>query len=168
MDPSINLNPGPGWGDGSHETTQLCLQAIGHLHPRTEIRALDFGSGSGILSIALALLGGQVDGVENEEGAIEHARANTRLNGVETRVCFSTMIESPPGRYDWVVANILRQVLVEFAPELVRVLKPGGTLILSGLVATDLPVLMVKYSSLLGDRTAEIYRRGEWCCLVWR
>jgi ribosomal protein L11 methyltransferase len=164
----ITLTSGPGWGDGSHETTKLCLQAIRIFHPGTAIRALDFGSGSGILSIALARRGGTVDAVEIEEAAIETSRENARLNQLEDRIRFSRGIESASAHYDWVIANILRPVLVEFAGELTRVLKPGGTLVLSGIVATDLPVLTVRYSPLLQGRAPDVYRQGEWCCLVWR
>src|SRR5690349_15425703 len=70
----IKLQPGPGFGNGAHETTQLCLQAIHALRPRTSAwRLLDFGSGSGILSIAGAKLGAEVQAVEIDELAIAHA-----------------------------------------------------------------------------------------------
>lgn len=166
----ILLAPGEGWGTGSHETTQLCLQAIGLLFPwrKGPFRMLDFGSGSGLLAIAAAQLGASVAAVEIDEAGIAHARENARINGVENSIRFSRMIESPPGSCDLVAANILRPILLEFASVLVGPLKTGGMLVLSGLVATDLPEVSVRYSALLGGREPEIFQRGEWRALVWR
>jgi ribosomal protein L11 methyltransferase len=165
----IRLSSGVGWGDGSHPTTKMCLQAIRHFHPKSEFHALDFGSGSGILSIAIAQRGGIVDAVEIEDAAIETSKVNARLNGVEDKIRVSRELPAnAPPRYDWVIANILQPVLLHYSEELVRLLKPKGKLVLSGLVATDVPILMVRYSELLGGRTAEIYHQGEWRCLVWQ
>lgn len=122
----IALSPGAGWGSGSHETTQLCLQAIALFSPRQAggFRMLDFGSGSAILSIGAAKLGARVEGVEIDEAAIENAVDNVRLNGVEGSIRFSREIQSPAGSCDLVVANILRPVLIQFAPDLVKRLTP--------------------------------------------
>src|SRR5664279_3870288 len=83
--PIIRINPGAGFGLGTHETTQLCLLALGHFlrsgfRPAT---VLDFGSGSGILAIGAALSGAKVEAVEINERAIENARENATLNHVE-------------------------------------------------------------------------------------
>lgn len=167
----ILLAPGEGWGTGDHETTQLCLQAIGLLFPWRSspgFRMLDFGSGSGILSIGAARLGGSVEAVEIDESAIEHGRQNARLNGVEPSIRFRREIDCPPGSCELVVANILRSVLLQFAPALVRSLAPEGVLVLSGLVATDVPEVTVRYSSLLAGRRPEVFQRGDWRALVWR
>ena len=81
------LEPGPGWGDGGHETTQLCLQAIAATAPRAiDWRLLDFGSGSGLLSVAAARLGAVAEAVEIDETAIEHAEENARANRVADSV----------------------------------------------------------------------------------
>ena len=138
MASSIELAPGAGWGDGSHPTTQLCLQAITVLAPKgREWRMLDFGSGSGILSIRAAQLGAMVCGVEVDPQGIAHAKANTELNGVTEKIRFHETLDDLAGPYDLIVANILRAVLLEFSGELVRRLRPDGILILSGLAATD-------------------------------
>ena len=73
----ILLEPGPGWGTGSHETTQLCLQAIAILSPRDRPswKALDFGAGSGMLSIAAARLGAEVDAIEIDDDGLGLDRA---------------------------------------------------------------------------------------------
>lgn len=179
----IVLGPGEGWGDGAHPTTQLCLQAIAALLPcgwqaarnaghgtgdASAWRMLDFGSGTGILSIGASLLGAAVVGVEIDQTAIATAEANTVLNGVSARARYTHTLDDASGVFDLVVANILRPILLDFADDLVARLAPGGGLILSGLVLTDVPALTVRYAPLLGGRRPEVYQRGDWCALVWR
>jgi ribosomal protein L11 methyltransferase len=164
--PIITL--GPGWGTGSHETTQLCLQALRHFG-RSTSRALDFGSGSGILSIALAQLGAEVDAVEIDPEANLHAARNARANGVEGRIRFMETLRpaDPRSRYPMIVANILKPVLLDFADALIERLAPGGILILSGLVSTDIPGMIVRYSSI-GPIQPQVFSLGEWRAVVWR
>ena len=163
------IDPGPGFGDGMHETTQLCLQAVAALAPRVgEWRMLDFGSGSGILSIGAAKLGGVVDAVEIDALAISHAERNARANGVSRRIRHARTLEDTRGPFDFVVANILRTVLLEHASALVACLGSGATLVLSGLVSTDVPPVAASYASLLRGQRPEVYERGEWRALAWR
>jgi ribosomal protein L11 methyltransferase len=166
---ALRLVPGRGFGDGRHPTTQLCLQAIAALAPRDRAwRLLDFGSGSGVLSIAGALLAATVDAVEIDAAAIEHAEQNLRANGVADRVHQRPDLGSATGPFDLVVANILRAVLLEFAPALARLHARGGTLVLSGLVSTDVPEVSVRYAALLGGVRPEVYEREDWRAVVWR
>jgi ribosomal protein L11 methyltransferase len=166
----LRINPGAGFGTGTHETTQLCLEAIGECAQRRPFRGqkvLDFGSGSGILSIGAALAGGKVDGVEIDELAIDNALENARINGVESLVKYSRYLENASDPYPVVIANILRPVLLEFASELVGRLEPTGTLILSGLIETDVAEVTEKFSALLGGRAPLKKERAEWRALVW-
>jgi ribosomal protein L11 methyltransferase len=167
---SIVLRAGGAFGDGRHETTQLCLQAVAAFapRPRRAWRLLDFGSGTGILSIAAAKLGATAHGVEIDREAIALAMENTRLSGVDERATFGESLASATGAFDLVVANILRRVLLAAADELAARLAGDGTLVLSGLVATDVPEVSSRYAKLLGDRRGEIYERGDWRALVWR
>jgi ribosomal protein L11 methyltransferase len=164
----LRLFPGPGFGDGRHPTTQLCLGALAALAPRGRAwRLLDLGSGSGILSIAGARLGASVDAVEIDPQAVEHAEQNLVLNGVVANVRQVTAIDDTVGPFDVVVANIIRSVLLSLAVPLVERLAPGGTLVLSGLVSTDVPEVSSAYQRLLGARP-EVYERDEWRGIVWR
>jgi ribosomal protein L11 methyltransferase len=163
------IDSGPGFGDGTHETTQLCLQAIAALAPHSgPWRMLDFGSGSGILAIGAAKLGAIVDAVEIDTLAAAHGERNARANGVDDRIRHARTLDGTRGPFDLVVANILRSVLLEFAGALLACLAPGATLVLSGLVSTDVPEVSVRYGSLLGDERPEVYERGYWRALVWR
>jgi ribosomal protein L11 methyltransferase len=163
------IDPGPGFGDGTHETTQLCLQAIAALAPRVGAwRMVDFGSGSGILAIGAAKLGAVVDAVEIDPVAGAHGARNARANAVDDRIRHARTLEDTRGSFDFAVANILRSILLEFADALVARLTPGATLVLSGLVSTDVPQVGARYASLLRDQRPEVYERGEWRALVWR
>jgi ribosomal protein L11 methyltransferase len=160
----LRINPGAGFGTGTHETTQLCLEAIAKA-PRAA-RALDFGSGSGILSIALALLGSEVDSVEIDPLAIDNARENAGLNGVAGKIRLEERLDPAPGSYGVVVANILKPVLLEFADPLVSRLAPSGALILSGLIERDVDEVAKRFGALLG-RQPSVGERGEWRSLAW-
>lgn len=165
---ALRLFPGPGFGDGAHPTTQLCLQAIGALAPRRPFRLLDFGSGSGILSIAAAAhFDAHVDAVEIDARAVEHAGRNIRANAVESRVRQLGSLDAAAAPFDFVVANILRAVLLAHAQPLAATLARAGTLVLSGLVSTDVPEVIARYTPLCGGRRPDVYARDEWRALVW-
>jgi ribosomal protein L11 methyltransferase len=169
----LKINPGAGFGTGTHETTQLCMGLIGEI---SRVRALtgrpvlDFGSGSGILSIAAALLGGQVDGVEIDPLAIDNAVENAELNGVSPRVAFAKTFDNARPAYDLVIANILRPVLIEFSSELVSRMAPQASLVLSGLIEKDVAEVRERFSALLAERGASRFSEralGEWRALSW-
>lgn len=129
---------------------------------------LDFGSGSGILAIGAARLGAIVDAVEIDALARAHGERNARANAVFGRIRHASALDDTRGKFNFTVANILRSVLLEFACALVARLAPAATLVLSGLVSTDVPEVSVCYTSLLGDERPEVYERGNWRALVWR
>jgi ribosomal protein L11 methyltransferase len=174
----LRINPGAGFGTGTHETTQLCLALIGEIsrsRALTERHVLDFGSGSGILSIAAGLLGARVDGVEIDPLAVDNALENAELNGVTARVKFAHTLEHARPHYDLVIANILRPVLIEFSSELVGRMAPGASLVLSGLIERDVEEVETRFSELLKARASatgqnlKFVKRelGEWRALSW-
>ena len=160
---TIVVTPGHAFGDGHHETTHLCVQAVGALAPRGRPWTfLDWGSGSGILSIAAVKLGATAKGIDIDEDANLAAARNAERSGVVA----TFGVDPVPGTFDLVVANILRDVLLALAEPIVA--NVGGTLVLSGLVGTDVPAITGRYAPLLGDRRPEVYERGSWRALVWR
>jgi ribosomal protein L11 methyltransferase len=169
---ALKINPGAGFGTGTHETTQLCLQAIGEASQRQSLsgtRVLDFGSGSGILAIGAGLLGAEVDAVEIDPLAIDNANENARLNSVEARLHYARAMPAEVQPYHLVIANILRPVLLEFADKLVeRVGKSGSGLILSGLIESDVKEVREKFSALLGGLEPEVRELNEWRALIWK
>ncbi|NBU21868.1 methyltransferase domain-containing protein [bacterium] len=129
---------------------------------------LDFGSGSGILSISLALLGAHVDGVEIDPLAIENAKENAQINKVVDHIQWTEDLNALSGRYALLVANILRPVLLEFAPRLVERLENlQNPVILSGLIESDLDSVIQVYSELLKRGPKSILSQGEWRAIVF-
>ncbi len=138
----IRLDPGRAFGTGTHPTTRMCLRWIaagGGGWPRV----LDYGCGSGVLSIAAAKFGaGQVDAVDIDPAAVEATEANARANGVVIR---RATPDDATGPYDLVVANILAAPLKLLAPLLSRRLADGGQLVLSGILARQADELRAAY-----------------------
>jgi ribosomal protein L11 methyltransferase len=165
----LRIPPGASFGDGRHETTQLCLLALGSL-ARTGApmgTVLDFGAGSGVLAIAAALAGARVEAVEIDARALVEAGDNARRNGVEARVELRDRLREPAAPFDVVVANILRGVLLDAAPALAARQSRAGHMILSGLVATDVPAILARYRPLLAPMRDEVYARGEWRAVMF-
>lgn len=168
---TIFIEPGLGFGTGLHETTQLCLAALAERRRRHAIfnDALDFGSGSGILGIAAAVLGAnRVDAVEIDTTVHAALQANARRNDVAARLHLMSHLPVDSGGYDVVVANIVAAVLLEHAASLCgHVSRTDGELILSGLLADDLPAVGTCFAGLLGTQPL-IQKRGDWRCLIFR
>jgi ribosomal protein L11 methyltransferase len=163
----LRVNPGAGFGTGTHETTQLCLRLLGELGDVRGWKTLDFGSGSGILAIGAALLGAEVEGVEIDPLAIENSQENARLNGLDGRIDYARALRTSHRGYRLILANILKPVLLEFAETLVSRLEPGGRMILSGLVDKDVAPVTEKYSPLLDGKKPRVLELGEWRALAF-
>ena len=154
-DIAIEIEAGQAFGTGHHGTTIGCLLAIaGQAKTRRILNALDVGTGSGVLAIALAkrakarVLASDIDPV-----ATEVAVENVRLNGVAAFVRIVTAA-GLAGRafrdrapYDLVVANILAGPLAALAPAIRRAVAPGGTVILSGLLPEQRARIVATYRS---------------------
>ena len=137
---SIIVLPGQAFGTGHHPTTSGALLAIDKIHARNKIaRAIDVGTGSGILAIAMALRGiRKISAIDNDALALDNARENAELNGVSKRIAFSTTpIAQMGGKFNLVVANILSKTLIAMAADLKRLLAREGHLVLGGILARE-------------------------------
>ena len=174
-DVAIEIEAALAFGTGHHGTTKGCLLAFAdELKRRPPRRVLDVGTGTGILAFAAAktlrrpVVAGDIDAE-----AIRVARENARLNGISAllRLYVGPGTRSPladrPGHFDLVFANILAKPLRRLAPPLVRVTARDGTLILSGLIARDVPGVLSVYAGL-GFRLARRYDLEGWAALVLR
>ncbi len=133
---NVTLDPGRAFGTGSHSTTRLCLEWLAR-ELRSGEAVLDYGCGSGILAIAAAKLGaGRVVGIDIDPQAIAASKANAAANGValalRTADEAAARAEEP---FDVVLANILANALVVLAPTLAARVRPGGRIVLSGILA---------------------------------
>ncbi len=163
----IIIQPAQGFGTGHHATTAGVLRAIDELwRKRGFARALDVGTGSGILAIAMRLLGAEeVVALDIDPIALENARENAELNGVGREVRFSIVpLASLRRHFDLITANILSSTLIEMAPRLIKRLAPEGRLVLSGILAREANHVVAAYRPALRC----LQRRTErgWTTLV--
>lgn len=136
----LEIDPASSFGTGTHHTTQLCMRELERV-VTPGCRLLDMGCGSGILFIAAHLLGaGSLTAVDIDENAVRIARENGEKNGVSCRLLAGNVLSDPAlelelgDGYDVIVANIVADVLKAMAPLFWRKLRPGGTLIVSGII----------------------------------
>lgn len=129
----VVVEPGSTFGMGDHPTTVQCLRAVRRL-VRSGDAVLDVGCGSGVLAVLAALQGATAVGVDIAPAAVPVTRHNSAVNGVEVDVS-TTGLEDVVGQFDVVLANILAPALIALADDLVRVVRPGGALVISGILA---------------------------------
>jgi ribosomal protein L11 methyltransferase len=160
---TIVLDPGLAFGTGSHPTTYLCLKWLeASLTPGVTV--IDYGCGSGILAIAAAKLGaGAVTALDIDAQALVSARDNARLNQVDIHIVPATSPVIAPAQV--VVANILANPLRVLAPLLTGLVRPGGWLVLAGLLERQVDELMAFYPGV----SLEVFGVHEgWACLAGR
>jgi ribosomal protein L11 methyltransferase len=169
---TIVIQPARAFGTGHHPTTAGALRAVESIVSTHAPRSiLDAGTGSGVLAIAAAMLGRR-DGAERDivaidvdPTALENARANARLNGVEKSIRFSSVpLASIRRHFDLIVANILSHTLIELAPHLKRIVAPGGRLILGGFLADEADDVLSHYRSPLRCLSRRTHR--GWTTIV--
>ncbi len=131
---NLKLDPGLAFGTGTHPTTKLCLQWLDQ-QALNDTLVVDYGCGSGILAIAALLLGArQALAVDNDPQALTATRDNAQRNDVQDQVVTLLPDQVPDTQADVMVANILAQPLIQLAPRLAALTRPGGLLALSGIL----------------------------------
>lgn len=160
------VEPGQAFGTGSHETTRLCLLALHGAAGRRKLGSVvDLGAGSAILAIAALKLGATAaTAVDIDPEAIAAARSHASLNRVPLRIVqCDGGAAFRPGRFDVVVANLNAPLLRQRRDEILRLLRPGGSLVLSGFLLDDLPEIRAAYGG-----AGEVTQRadGEWAALI--
>ena len=165
---TIAIDPQMAFGTGHHETTRLALLGLEKKITSGD-RVLDVGTGSGILSIAAVKLGAsEVVAVDIEADAIENARANCVLNGVDTKVVLmQCSVDRISGIFDVMVANIISGILLPMVPELAKRLHPEGYAILGGILDREREAFctVLDRTDLVID---EMIEDGEWLCAIAR
>jgi len=147
---NLMLDPGLAFGTGTHPTTALCLEWLDSADTKNK-EVLDFGCGSGVLAIAALLLGAKhCDGTDIDPQAIIASKDNAIENHVADKLDCYLPTDLPAsqshGNYDMVLANILAGPLTELAEQLADYCKPGGDIVLSGILETQSEKIIQAYS----------------------
>ena len=180
----LQIDPGMAFGTGTHETTSLCMKLLEkYIGTRIggtvtccatmgaesdPLKVLDVGCGSGILSIAAALLGCRnVLGVEIDEDAVEVARENVALNGVgdAVKVQYGDLTKGIDFKADIIVANLMHNLVMELAPSAKKHLRSGGIFISSGILL-EKKERVAEAIRKAGFEILEIPEDGEWCAIA--
>jgi ribosomal protein L11 methyltransferase len=153
----IEVNPGMAFGTGAHESTQLCLEALEReVHPGMAV--LDVGSGSGILSVAAQMLGAcPVIACDIDPVTVELAKQPLAFIGTAGAIGTRSV--------DLAVANISPEAIIALAPELIRVLRAPGRLIVSGFEASEVADVQLALEQA-GGKLCSSHAKGTWSALV--
>ena len=145
---NIILDPGMAFGTGTHATTAMCLVWLA-AHPPRNLAIIDYGCGSGILAIAALKLGAaHALGTDTDPQALAVSHENAERNQVTERLALCLPDAVPAqANADVVLANILAGPLVQLAPRLTALVRPGGWLILSGLLTNQAAEVEAAYAA---------------------
>jgi ribosomal protein L11 methyltransferase len=180
----VVLDPGLSFGTGQHPTTEFCLGEIVRsarnrttaredARPTTTKSFLDIGTGSGILAIATAKLGYKpVCAIDFDPEAIRVARANAKANGVLKKIKIvrgdvTKLSEKPKEQFDLVCANLISNLLIAERKKIAAQLKPGGILVLAGILKLEFLEVQKRFESLglklISSRSKKEWRSGSFC-----
>ena len=155
----IRLDPGLAFGTGTHPTTALCLEWLDSADVQGKT-LIDYGCGSGILAIgALKLGAARVIAVDHDPQAIIATNNNARRNKVSDRLLAAASGDFQPRHADVVMANILANTLIELAPLIGSLVKPGGELVLSGILHDQAKQVISAYNEFSFTAPA---RKEDW------
>lgn len=168
----IVIEPKTAFGTGHHATTALCLEVVsdladqGFLKPGMDF--LDLGTGSGVLGVGCCLLGMRGLGLDIDPLAIDNARENKQFNGVDEafEVQEGSIDDARGQAYDLVLANILAEPLQLLAPQITAAVRPGGALVLSGLLVQQAQAVQEAYARQ-GLAAPRLLERDNWAALVY-
>jgi ribosomal protein L11 methyltransferase len=144
----VVIEPSMGFGTGHHATTRLCLRLLSDIDV-SDLTVVDLGTGSGVLSMASALSGARsVIGIDVDEDAINSAEASARLNTLPDTITFSVgdFRNDPPRAADLVLANLTGGMLTSSAHAIGALVRPGGTLIVSGFDHTEVSGVLAAFA----------------------
>ncbi len=143
----LRLDPGLAFGTGTHPTTRMCLEWMDS-HDFKGETVVDYGCGSGVLGITAAIKGAaKVICIDNDPQALIATRDNAHRNSVQDIIAGLSPEQFKPHAADVVLANILAGPLVELAPRLCATLRPGGSLVLSGILEGQAEEVQIAYTA---------------------
>lgn len=166
----IEIDPGMAFGTGTHPTTKMCVQHLEKYIETPEDRVLDLGCGSGILSIAAALLGSEnVYGVDIDPNAVAASAENVEENGLSDRIeiAYGDVTEGLGMKADIIVANLMADLIIMLSDDIAKHLEGKKIFISSGILDEKLE----KVASAIeksGFSIIEVLHEDEWCAIAAR
>ena len=164
----VRMDPGMAFGSGTHETTALCAEFI-EKYITAGVRALDVGTGSGILAILASKLGAAtVDALDIDANAVRVAAENCEQNGVSNIRCLqSDLIRSASGKYDFISANIVADIIIRMAENVGDYLKDDGLLVVSGIIERQAEQVLGVFADK-GFVLVDKMDKNDWNAFVFR
>jgi ribosomal protein L11 methyltransferase len=156
------------FGSGTHETTALCAEFI-EKYITKGVRALDVGTGSGILAILASKLGAaEVDALDIDANAVKVAIENCEQNGVNNVRCLqSDLIRKASGKYDFISANIVADIIIRMAENVGDYLKDDGLLVVSGIIERQAEQVLSTFEGK-GFKLVDKMDKNDWNAFVFR
>lgn len=160
----IVITPKMSFGTGHHATTYMMMQQMRHLDFKRKT-VFDFGTGTGVLAILAEKLGAvKIMAIDVDNWSIENAQENADRNGCQ-HITLELSTNIPPGNFDIILANINRNVILNYLPLLKTSLAPGSRLLLSGLLAAD-EADIVEACKVQGLKLLRKMDRNGWISLL--
>jgi ribosomal protein L11 methyltransferase len=173
-DINIYLDPGMAFGTGNHESTRMCLEFLieSVRNGCSQNNFIDLGCGSGILSLVAKSIGFQnVLGIDNDPDAVRISGDNALLNNLKESIAFQTkdlnQLTTKPDRFDFVMANIQADILINYAEVIMSLTEEHATIVLSGILTKEIDQVTEKFRSLAPESDTSFSQRemGEWSAL---
>ena len=173
-DINIYLDPGMAFGTGNHESTRMCLEFLieSLRNGCSQNNFIDLGCGSGILSLVAKSIGFQnVLGIDNDPDAVRISGDNALLNNLKESIAFQTkdlnQLTTKPDKFDFVMANIQADILINYAEVIVSLTKEHATIVLSGILTKEIDQVTEKFRYLAPNSETRFSQRemGEWSAL---
>jgi ribosomal protein L11 methyltransferase len=166
----VALDPGLAFGTGTHASTALCLEYLDAHYPAPPVpaeRVIDYGCGSGVLGIAAARLGAaEVHAFDIDPQALIATADNARANAVQAHLQLHADAATLPAGVDVLLANILAAPLCALAPRFATLVRPGGQVVLAGLMTHESAEVTAAYAACFD--VARFGERDGWACLTGR
>jgi ribosomal protein L11 methyltransferase len=160
----IVIMPKMSFGTGHHATTQLMMQMMQHMKFEGKT-VLDFGTGTGILAILATMLGaGEVLAIDNDEWSVENAKENITKNHRSNITVQQGSLEPVNSDFDVVLANINRNILLQYMQQLASIVNSGGTILMSGILQEDKDII-VETAKNVGFSLEESKTEKNWMAL---
>lgn len=162
----IFIDPGMAFGTGTHATTKMASYFVHKICSQLSdknVKLLDVGTGTAILAMQARLGGIQhVHGIEIDPEARRVARENIKLNKMNDIEISDKLLEEVREQHDIVVANIIDGVLIQFLPDLMRVLKPEGHIFLTGILLEREQIFVEKFLDISEMQVHRRIEKDEW------